>query len=366
MASNYSTNLKIELIATGEQAGTWGDTTNTNLGTALEEAIVGRAEISMSSTSVTLTNSNSNSAQDFRALYLDLSGSPGGAAVLNVPAIQKNYIVYNGSDQQVTIKVSGLTGVAIPVGKTVVVYNNGSDVVSQITHIPTLDVATLTATAATLTSSAISGGTISGITQMDVAGTSGAGAQIKLYEDDDSANDYYVAIKAPNTITTGNFTLTAPDTVNDTLAVLGTEQTFSAKQIFTNTVKVQQGLEKITVDATAATGTINYDALTQAIVYYTTDASGDWTLNIRGDGSNSLNSIMADGESLTVVFMATIGTTEYRNDVVQIDSTVVNPKWQGGAAPGSGNPSSVDVYAYVVVKTGDATFTVFASQTQFA
>ena len=157
--------------------------------------------------------------------------------------------------------------------------------------------------------------------------------------------------------------------------MLGTEQTFSAtntfsaKQVFTNTVKVQQGLEKITVDATAATGTINYDALTQAIVYYTTDASGNWTLNIRGDGSNSLNSIMADGESLTVVFMATIGTTEYRNTAVQIDSNTtatVTTKWQGGAAPGSGNPSSVDVYAYVVVKTGDDVFTVFASQTQFA
>jgi hypothetical protein len=104
MASTYSTNLKIELIGTGEQAGTWGNTTNTNLGTALEQAVVGKADVTMSSTTVTLTLSNSNAAQNARAIYLNLTGSPGGAAVLEVPAIEKPYIVKNGSDQQVTIK----------------------------------------------------------------------------------------------------------------------------------------------------------------------------------------------------------------------------------------------------------------------
>jgi hypothetical protein len=96
MASTYSTNLKIELIGTGEQAGTWGTTTNSNLGTALEQAIVGKADVTMSSTTITLTLSNSNAAQDARAIYLNLTGSPGGAAVLEVPAVQKPYIVKNG------------------------------------------------------------------------------------------------------------------------------------------------------------------------------------------------------------------------------------------------------------------------------
>jgi hypothetical protein len=138
MASTYSTNLKIELIGTGEQAGTWGTTTNSNLGTALEQAIVGKADVTMSSTTITLTLSNSNAAQDARAIYLNLTGSPGGAAVLEVPAIEKPYIVKNGSDQQVTIKVSGQTGVPIPTLKTALVYNNGTDVVTAIDFIPSL------------------------------------------------------------------------------------------------------------------------------------------------------------------------------------------------------------------------------------
>ena len=137
MASTYSA-LKIELIGTGEQSGTWGVTTNTNLGTAIEQAIVGKADVTVSSTSVTLTLTDSNALQNARALYLNLSGTPGGAATLNVPAIEKNYIVYNGTNQQVTIKVSGQTGVVIPNGKTVLVYNNGTDVVTAVDHIPSL------------------------------------------------------------------------------------------------------------------------------------------------------------------------------------------------------------------------------------
>jgi hypothetical protein len=137
MASTYS-DLKIELIGTGEQSGTWGVTTNTNLGTALEQAIVGKADVTMSSTTITLTLTNTNAAQDARAIYLNLTGSPGGAAVLEVPAIEKPYIVKNGSDQQVTIKVSGQTGVPIPTTKTALVYNNGTDVVTSLDYIPSL------------------------------------------------------------------------------------------------------------------------------------------------------------------------------------------------------------------------------------
>jgi hypothetical protein len=135
MASTYS-DLKFELIGTGEQAGTWGTTTNTNLGTAIEQAIVGKADVTMSGTPITLTLTNSNAAQDARAIYLNLTGSPGGAAVLEVPAIQKPYIVKNGSDQVVTVKVTGQTGVAVPVGKTMWLYNNGTDVTNAIDNLP--------------------------------------------------------------------------------------------------------------------------------------------------------------------------------------------------------------------------------------
>ena len=146
MASTYS-QYKIELIGTGEQAGTWGTTTNSNFGSAtpgtyqgFEQAIGGRADITMSGTPITLSLTNSNAAQDARALYLNLTGSPGGAADLVVPALQKSYIVKNGTTggYAVTIKVTGQTGVSIPNGKTVWVYNNGTDVVTAVDHIPSL------------------------------------------------------------------------------------------------------------------------------------------------------------------------------------------------------------------------------------
>ena len=160
MASTYSTNLKIELIGTGEQAGTWGATTNTNLGTALEQAVVGKADVAMSSTTVTLTLTNSNAAQNARAIYLNLTGSPGGAAVLEVPAIEKPYIVKNGSDQVVTVKVTGQTGVAVPVGKTMWLYNNGTDVTNAIDNLPSgATVGGVAIGTGTVTSVDVSGGT---------------------------------------------------------------------------------------------------------------------------------------------------------------------------------------------------------------
>jgi hypothetical protein len=143
-------------------------------------------------------------------------------------------------------------------------------------------------------------------------------------------------------------------------------QTFTAKQTFGTTTKIEEVLEKITVSATAATGTINFDALTQGALYYTTNASGNWTLNVRGDSGTSLDTMMATGESLTVVFLVTQGSTAYYNSAFQVDGSSVTPKWLGGEAPTEGTASSIDAYTYVIVKTGSATFTVFASVVAFA
>jgi hypothetical protein len=124
--------------------------------------------------------------------------------------------------------------------------------------------------------------------------------------------------------------------------------------------------ETATVSATAATGTINYDTLTQVVLYYTTNASGNFTINFRGSSGTSLDTVMSTGQSLSATFLVTNGSTAYYNSAVTIDGNSVTPKWQGGTAPTSGNASSVDAYNYVIVKTGSATFTVFASQTKFA
>jgi hypothetical protein len=141
MASTYS-NLKIQLMATGENSGTWGNVTNVNLGTALEEAIVGSADVTFSSGTVTLTLTDSNSTQAARNLRLNLTGTSGGAQDLIVPAIEKVYIVNNGCADAITVKNSGGTGIAVPAGKTAYVYNNGTNVVDAITHLTSLTLAT--------------------------------------------------------------------------------------------------------------------------------------------------------------------------------------------------------------------------------
>lgn len=326
MSSTYSA-LKIELITTGEQSGTWGDTTNTNLGTAIEEAITGSADVTFASGPVTLTLTDTNASQTARNLRLRLTGTTGGAQNLIVPAIEKQYIVSNGCADTVTIKNSTGTGVAIPAGRSMTVFNDGTNVTEVNTYMTTPSFG------ATL--SVAQGGT--------GATTFSSGALLKG-----------AGTSAITTATAGT------DYVSPSVAT-----TFTAKQSFDTTTKVQQTLEKMTISATAATGTINYDALTQSALYYTTNASGNFTVNFRGDGSTTLNSVMATGESLTLVFLVTNGATPYYNSAVTVDGSSVTPKWQGGVAPSAGNASSIDTYVYTVIKTGAATFTVLASLTQF-
>ena len=175
MASTFSTNLKIELIGTGEQVGTWGVTTNTNLGTALEQAIVGQVTVTFATdANKTLTLTDSPAAQDARALFLNVTSGVSLTATrdLIVPAINKTYIVKNATtgSQSIRVIVAGV-GVTIPNGRTALVYNDGTDVGYQLDHLGGLDLSgALTGTSGTF-SGAVSGttGTFSGA----VSGTTG-------------------------------------------------------------------------------------------------------------------------------------------------------------------------------------------------
>jgi hypothetical protein len=125
--------------------------------------------------------------------------------------------------------------------------------------------------------------------------------------------------------------------------------------------------ENWNIVASAATGTINFDVLTASIWYYTSNASANHTVNVRGDGSTTLSSLLAVGDSITVVWANTNGATAYYPNTFQVDGSSITPKWQGGTAPAAGNASSVDMYVYTIVKTAATpTYTVFASQTKFA
>jgi hypothetical protein len=155
MASTYS-DLKIELIGTGEQSGTWGTTTNTNLSTALSEAITGSADVAFSSADVTLTLTNTNAAQTARNLRLNLTGTSGGARNLILGSgcqIEKFYLINNGLADAVTVKNTTGSGVTVPAGLAALVFNNAVDVVNPLTYF----------TGTIVTSSAtITGGTING------------------------------------------------------------------------------------------------------------------------------------------------------------------------------------------------------------
>jgi len=158
---------------------------------------------------------------------------------------------------------------------------------------------------------------------------------------------------------------------NANIATTNTAQTFAATQTFSGTssataIVLNDAAEVATVSATAATGTINYDITTQAVLYYTSNASANWTVNFRGSSGTSLNTLMSTGQSMTVAFLVTQGSTAYYNSAVQVDGTTsgVTTRWLGGA-PTAGNASGIDSYRYLIIKTGSATFTVLASNTQF-
>jgi len=167
----------------------------------------------------------------------------------------------------------------------------------------------------------------------------------------------------------GSTGITAASAGTDYVAP-ATATSFTATQTFTGSTTAigavfQDAAEVTTISATAATGTINYDVTTQSVLYYTTSASANWTVNVRGNSSTSLDTLMSTGQALTVVFLVTQGATAYYNNAFTIDGNSVTPKYQGGTAWTAGNASGIDAYSYTIVKTGSAAFTVFAAQTQF-
>jgi hypothetical protein len=193
-------------------------------------------------------------------------------------------------------------------------------------------------------------------------------------------SDITVTASSTNTFTNKSISLST-NTVTASLAELNTaisdadvaslagSETLTNKTLTSptlNTPILKSPEERLTVSATAAASTVQFDTLTQGVLYYTSNATGNWTLNVRGDSGTTLNSVLTTGDSITIVFLATQGSTAYYSNAFTIDGNSVTPKYITGTAFSAGNASSIDSYVYTIIKTGSATYTVLASQTKFA
>lgn len=255
MASTYS-DLKIELIGTGEQSGTWGATTNVNLGTAIEQAITGSADVPFSSADVTLTLTNTNAAQSARNLRLNLTGTSGGARNLILGSgcqIEKFYLINNGLADAVTVKNTTGSGVAVPAGKAAFVFNNGTDVVNPLSYFS----GTLVSSDAT-----ISGGTINGTA---IGGSSAA------------AGSFTTLAASGNTTLTGDLAVNGNTTLGnasgDTITLNAATATIPNNLNFSGTGSVRLPNGTTAERPSPAAGMIRYNSDEGTFEGY---ASGAW------------------------------------------------------------------------------------------
>ena len=215
----------------------------------------------------------------------------------------------------------------------------------------TMTLSNKTLVAPTIQGASVTGGTYVAPTLQNPSSTSGT---------------FVAPILQNPSVTSGTFiggTFTSSPTISTPLISGGTSTTVTEAYPVLLTPE-----ERWNVTAAYAGGTINFDVLTSAVWYYTNSSSSNWTLNVRGNSSTSLNNVLATGDSITTVFFATNGTTPFYQTLLTVDGATsgVSVKWQNGTAPSAGNTSSIDIYSFTIVKTGNAAFTAFGSQTKFS
>lgn len=288
MASTYSS-LKFELIGTGEQEGIWGDTTNTNVGTAIEQAITGSGDVTFASADVTLTLTNTPNAQIARNLRLVCVGVSDGARQLIVPAIEKQYIIQNNLDDTVTIKPpAGATGVAVPSGKTMVVFNNGTNIVEVTTYAANLTVGGAFSAAGNLSALNISTANVT---------ATGAGA----FTGNVSAANFSTGgnVAATGNITiTGNSAVTGNSNVGGILTVTGAGS-FGA----TSALKIPVGTTA--QQPSPVTGQIRFNSDTNQYEGYFASAWGQLGGGATGGGGNQV--FIENDQTVTVNYTIPVG-----------------------------------------------------------
>ncbi len=356
MVSSYSTDLKLELMVTGENAGTWGDITNTNL-VILQQAIAGYQTVALNATTgATLTFTN-GALSDGKNAVIELTGTiTGNVSVIIPDGIEKTYLVKNATSGAFTVQIKTTSGTGPTFATTdkgiKLVYSNGTDVIDSSLQKLSSDYApTLSANLSTNSKN------------IQVASTYGI-----IDENSNEQIKFTTTASATNEITIANAAAGNAPVISATGGDTNVGLTLTPKGIGRVTAngnaKIFGVAEGVTITTTFQT-TLNYNTNTQAVYYSNVNNAANFTVNLRGDASNALNASLSTGESVTVALIVKQDNTTYYNNVVQVDGTTVTAIWQGGSAPTAGNASSHDVYTYTAIKTAASTYTVLAAQTQF-
>ena len=136
---------------------------------------------------------------------------------------------------------------------------------------------------------------------------------------------------------------------------------------FNQGLDIKQIIETVTANATAINANTTIDVLDGAVSFYTANVATNWTLNVRANSTTRLDAVMGTNDSMTIAYLATqLGSNTFYQSAMQIDGASVTPKFQGGTAPSAGNATSIDLYAFTIIKTAANTYTVLGSQTQYA
>ncbi len=365
MTSTYTTNKAIEKPSNGDYSGNWNVPVN-NDWDIIDKAFGGTYTVSLTNANVTLTQANVQNT------CVKLTGTLTGSVTIYFPSgVSGFYLVNNATSGSYTVTLAsagGSPGTTITANQGVFtfIWSDGSNISAA-------------TTAAYVAGSGINitGNTIGINTPLaTIYGGTGqatySNGQLLIGNSLSGGLTPATLTAGSNiTITNGNGTITIASSGGGSGFDPTFSYTYTGTQTFTGTSSglatiLTNAAEPATVSATAATGTINFDFTTQSVLYYTSNASANWTVNFRASSGTALNSIMSVGQSLTAAFLVQCGSTAYYNNAVQVDGTSVTPVWQGGSAPTFGYASSLNVYAYTIIKTGSGTFKVLASQTQFA
>jgi hypothetical protein len=363
MASSYSTDLKLELQVTGENAGTWGDITNTNL-VILQQSIAGYSGISIAggvgNTDLTFSNGLTSNGKN---AVLELTGTITGNRTVTITTASgvtnKVYVIRNSTVGAftVTVKIEGQTGVTFSATDkgTKILYLNGTDVVdSNIGNLSNDASPTLSANLDTNAKNIIIDSTYGIIDE-------NANEQIKFSTTASATNEITIANAAA-----GNSPVISATGGDTNVGLTLTPKGDLGRITLNGESKVFGMFEGATISTTFITS-FTYDTLTQAVYFQNVNLGANFTVNLRGNASTALNAALNTGESVTAALITKQANTTYYNTSVLVDGTSTNVTvvWQGGSAPTAGNASSNDVYTYTALKTAASTYTVLAALTQF-